>query len=278
MSDEAVIVDTIMLQGQTLLHAIASWAMDRGLRIAAVVAISLLLWTFVRRWLRRGVERVNLRIEQRQRALTLANALEAVASVAIAVAAGLSVLSILNVPIAPFLASAGLLGLAVSVGSQALVRDFIAGLFVLAEDQYGIGDHIRAAGVSGRVERITMRATWLCDESGEVHIIPNSAISVMTNYTKKGARARVRLSLSTRNDLESIQEALEAIADRMWLDEGLRQMLAGRPAVAGPVEMSSSAVVFELWAPADHPSLYEAQRRMRLIALTVLRERDIALA
>ena len=89
-----------------------------------------------------------------------------------------------NINIEPLLASAGIAGLAIGFGAQTLVKDVINGFFILVEDQFEVGDTIRAAGVSGAVEEITMRRTTLRDADGTLHIVPNGSIQIVSNMTR----------------------------------------------------------------------------------------------
>jgi len=93
-------------------------------------------------------------------------------------------LQVFNINIAPVLASAGIAGLAIGFGAQTLVKDVINGFFILAENQFEVGDSTRAAGVQGTVEEITMRRTILRDVDGTIHVIPNSKIEIVSNMTR----------------------------------------------------------------------------------------------
>ena len=90
--------------------------------------------------------------------------------------------------IGPILAGVGVLGLAVSFGAQSMVKDMIAGFFILLEDQFRVGDVVAIAGVSGIVERITLRIVVLRDLEGVVHVIPNGDVGVVSNKTRSWAR------------------------------------------------------------------------------------------
>jgi len=106
------------------------------------------------------------------------------------------------IPIAPLLAAGGILGLAVSFGSQSLVKDLIAGFFIVFENQFGIGDVIEAAGKSGTVERMTLRVVMLRDARGVLHVVPNGQITTLSNLTRNWSRAIVEVGVSYRTDLD----------------------------------------------------------------------------
>lgn len=263
---------------QDVVRGIVSWCVTTGLRITIILFVAGATWYAVQTWLERLVMRVPFDSEERrERARTLARAVRGVLGVVVIVAATLSVLSTLDIPVAPLLASAGITGLAIAVGSQALVRDFVAGVFILAEGQFALGDIVRAAGVTGTVERITMRAIWLRDEQGQVHVVPNSTITVMTNLSRQWSKAVLRLTFALEQDLHGIQRALETMADRLSLQEGLFGSFLEPPLVVGPVDFTAQAVSFELTVKVRPEQLHTAERRMRLVALEVLKERELSL-
>ena len=123
--------------------------------------------------------------------------------------------------IAPILAGAGILGLAVSFGAQSLVKDIISGFFILLENQFAVGDVIEAAGKSGMVEKMTLRVVVLRDLEGTMHIIPNGEIKVVSNKTRGWARAVVDIGSPTTEDVDRAlavvrDEAAQFSTDKTW--------------------------------------------------------------
>ncbi len=114
---------------------------------------------------------------------TMAGVIGSVGNFAIFFVASLEILSQLGFNLGPLLASAGIVGLAIGFGAQTLVKDVINGFFILLENQYDIGDSVRAAGVKGNVEEMSLRRTVLRDDDGTVHTIPNSEIKLVSNMT-----------------------------------------------------------------------------------------------
>lgn len=128
------------------------------------------------------------RLGMEQRAQTLGSVLKSILNVIILCVTGVTLLSEWGINVTPIITGAGIVSLAVGFGSQALVRDFVTGIFILTENQYNIGDRIRAAGVEGTVREIKLRTTTLVGDDGVVHIIPNSSISLISKlpiYDKK---------------------------------------------------------------------------------------------
>ena len=120
------------------------------------------------------------------------------ADVLIVGSALLMLLSTFGVDITPLLASVGVAGLAVSLGTQSLIKDLIGGFLILAENQYAVGDSIQVGNVSGNVERITLRATYVRDINGYLHIVPNGEVRIVANQTKGWSRALVDVGVAWR--------------------------------------------------------------------------------
>jgi moderate conductance mechanosensitive channel len=142
--------------------------------------------------------------------------------------------------VAPVLAGAGILGLAVGFGAQSLVKDVISGFFILMEDQYGVGDVVKIGDFSGVVERMTFRATVLRNLEGQVHVVPNGNIQNVTVMTKEWARAVLDVTVRHDEELAKIFEALERVGKRLeqdWPDRVLE-----RPTVLGVEKLDDMGV------------------------------------
>jgi small conductance mechanosensitive channel len=165
--------------------------------------------------------------------------------------------------IAPILAGAGILGLAVSFGAQSLVRDIISGFFILLENQFAVGDVIEAAGKSGVVEKMTMRLVVLRDLEGTMHVIPNGEMKVISNKTRGWARAVVDISVPYTEDVDRAlavvrDEAAQFSTDRTW---GLQ--LDGPVEVLGVESMTDNAVVIRTLLKTQPGSQWNVAREFR---------------
>jgi moderate conductance mechanosensitive channel len=177
----------------------------------------------------------------------------------------LSILLTFNVfiNIAPILAGAGILGLAISFGSQSLVRDIISGFFILLEDQFAVGDVIEAAGKSGVVERMTLRVAVLRDLDGTMHVIPNGELKVVSNKTRGWARAVVDIAVPYTEDVDRIlsivrDEAAQFSTDKTW---GLQ--LDGPVEVLGIEELRDNSVVIRSLLKTQPGSQWNVAREFR---------------
>jgi small conductance mechanosensitive channel len=173
----------------TELREILLWLRTSGVRLFLIAAASILLV--------RLLSSLVIRIfhlmangsgatisEAEKRARAMASLLRTVGTAFIIMVAVLMALREIGLDITPLLAGAGVAGLAIGFGAQSLIKDIIAGLFILMEDQFHVGDVIQAAGVSGQVERMSLRTTIVRDLQGTVHFIPNGEIKVASNLTK----------------------------------------------------------------------------------------------
>lgn len=170
------------------------WATGSGLRIVVTVVAGIIASLLVQRLIRAAIRPRMLapsmaarggdqeRLLRRER--TVESFLIRTANTFITFATGMVVLSEIGVNVAPLIASAGIVGLAVGFGAQTLVKDAIAGVFLLLENHYDIGDRVKLGIVEGEVVGISLRRTTLRDASGAVHTIPNGSITVTSNLTE----------------------------------------------------------------------------------------------
>jgi len=193
------------------------WIQAAG-RIVAILVITFVL-VFIARRLISGVERFTAShaydLEARKRAATVSSALRNVATTLIAVLATLAVFNTLGIPIMPFLATAGVAGIAIAFGAQSLVKDFFRGFFLLAGNQIRQGDVVSIAGKSGLVEDITLRYVQLRDYEGNVHFVPNGEIGVVTNSSRTFAYAVVDVIIALDQPVEPVMRVMDEIAVQM---------------------------------------------------------------
>lgn len=189
-----------------------------------------------------------------KRGQTIAQLLRGVGRIALLIIAFLLTLN-LFIDITAVIAGVSILGLAVSFGTQSLVKDIIGGFFILMENQFAIGDVIEAAGKSGVVEYMTLRVVHLRSLDGSLNIIPNGQINVVTNMTRGWSRAVVEIGVAYESDLDHVlqvfgDEARALAADPVWSPR-----LDGAPEVSGVIELGDSSIVVRTMfrtKPAQH--------------------------
>jgi small conductance mechanosensitive channel len=184
-----------------------------GSRIAAILVVTFLL-VYIARRLISGLEKFTAThahdVEAQKRAATVSNVLRKLATILIAGIALLAIFNTLGISILPFLATAGVAGIAIAFGAQSLVKDFFRGFFLLAENQIRQGDVVEVAGKSGLVEDLTLRYVQLRDYEGNVHFVPNSEIGVVTSASRSFGYAVVDVIIALDQD---IAPALEVMRD-----------------------------------------------------------------
>jgi small-conductance mechanosensitive channel len=182
-----------------------------GSRIAAILAITFLL-VFAARRLIPGLEKFTAThahdVEARKRAATVSNVLRKLATILIAAIGTLAIFNTLGISILPFLATAGVAGIAIAFGAQSLVKDFFRGFFLLAENQIRQGDVVEIAGKSGLVEDLTLRYVQLRDYEGNVHYVPNGEIGVVTSSSRTYAYAVVDVIIALEQDIVPVIELM----------------------------------------------------------------------
>jgi small conductance mechanosensitive channel len=198
-----------------------------------------------------------------QQLRTLASITASVGAFAIYFMALLQVLPLFGVDVKPILASAGIVGLAVGFGAQTLVKDVINGFFILFENQFDIGDVIRAAGVSGTVEVMTLRKTVLRDANGTVHVIPNSEIKVVSNTTRDWAQVSLHVTVDYSEPSEKIINLLRDVGLHVYTEPGFHDLMVAEPEVPGIERVSGSDVDYLMLVKVLPGQQYRVSRELR---------------
>jgi small conductance mechanosensitive channel len=240
-----------------------------GLRILAALAVGWLAYWVLKLLLRR-IERSiepaegGLLSVQEQRAKTLLSLVRSIGIVVIIVLMFFMVLGALGINLGPLLAGAGVIGLAVSFGAQSLVKDVISGLFILFENQYGVGDVIRLdASVSGAVERMTLRVVVLRDVHGVVHIVPNGEIKRVSNLTRTWARAVLDVGVGYREDADRVMEVLREVGRELQEDPEWKHFLVEEVSVPGIESFGESSVNIRVMAKTVPLKQWDVARELR---------------
>jgi small-conductance mechanosensitive channel len=271
-------------------EALTTWLLSSGLRIALIVVLAVLLrWLALRavgRLVRRTVdagERVRAtrgaaRVlasatganheRRRQRTETLGSVLRSIITAVVYGVALLMVLDVLKVPIGPALASAGVAGVALGFGAQSLVKDVLSGVFMLVEDQYGVGDVVDVGDAVGTVEQVTLRITKLRDGSGVAWYIRNGEIVRVANKSQGWSTAIVDLPVAFGQDLDHVQRVIAGALDELYADEDWRELLLEEPTVAGVEQVVGTTVTIRVIAKTEPNEHLGVQRAIRERVLT----------
>jgi len=189
-----------------------------GGRIVAILVITFIL-VYIARRLIGGLEKFTAShahdVEARKRAATVSNVLSKLATALITALATLAVFNTLGISILPFLATAGVAGIAIAFGAQSLVKDFFRGFFLLAGNQIRQGDVVEIAGKSGLVEDMTLRYVQLRDYEGNVHFVPNGEIGVVTSSSRTFAYAVVDVVIALDQPIEPVIQVMREIGTQL---------------------------------------------------------------
>lgn len=215
------------------------------IRIGIILVIAWVMLALSRRLiplLRKQLQKHTDDPEQHKRLQTLGRVLRYIAAVVITLITVMLVLSELGISIAPILASAGIVGLAVGFGAQSLVKDYFSGLFLLLENQVHQGDVVQVAGLGGLVEEVTLRYIRLRDYEGSVHYIPNGAVTTVTNRSRGYAYAVLDIGVAYREDVETVFDVIRQVATDIRADETLAPLVLDDLDLAGVDAWADSAV------------------------------------
>jgi small conductance mechanosensitive channel len=208
-------------------------------------------------------ERALIDERRKQRVRALGSILRSAASVTIFTIAGFAVLGELGINLAPLLASAGVVGIAVGFGAQNLVRDYLSGIFMLLEDQYGVGDVITVGDATGTVETVTLRLTRMRDVNGIVWHIRNGTIEKVGNESQGWARAVIDFPVPYQADLSAIRRLLSETAEDLWNEPYWRTFMIEKPEVWGAQQVTSAVVTMRIVVKTAPLRQWEVEREMR---------------
>lgn len=269
---------------------------ERPLKILLILIVAVVLnWLankIIRRATRHGIDRSRAlitaegRSEQQvraqelrreQRLTTLSNVGRSVAAIVIWTWAVLAILDQAGVNVAPLIASAGVVGVAIGFGAQSLVKDFFSGMFILIENQFGVGDTIQVGDVVGDVEEMTLRITTLRDIDGALWYIRNGDIDQVGNHSARFSTARLQIPVSVMADPDKVSATIEATAKRAIHDEPIRDLVMSEPEMLGASEFNPTYVSFRLAVQTMPGQQWTVARYLNHRILKDLHSEDVVL-
>ena len=254
-------------------------AHDRGAKMAAITAVAIYAgWRFIKYRMDSYIasnplpsadvsgdseEEVQVAAS---RLRTLMPLLRVVAGATIAVIGSLLVLSELGVNITPLIAGASVFGLAVSFGSQSLVRDIVSGVFFLAEDSFRIGEYVDCSKVKGTVEGFSVRSLKLRHQNGQLHIVPFGQVGHITNFSRDWTVVKFNIAFANGTDVELLRKTVKKIGLAMMEEAAYKPILLDPPKMQGVVDIKDNSVIvrFKFMARPKNPTLVQRMviRRM----------------
>jgi small-conductance mechanosensitive channel len=267
---------------EDLAHA-AGWLIGKPLAIAWLVVLGL-----ISRWLLyKVIDRLVLRAQdgvlpsklargpfaepggetasqrRTQRAQTIGSLLKSITSGVIFTVVVIMAISELGYDIAPLIASAGILGVALGFGAQSLVKDFLSGIFMIFEDQYGVGDTVNLGEASGTVEAVSLRVTRLRDVDGTVWYVRNGEIQRVGNQSQNWSRSVLDIAVGYKEDVTRVRGILKEVAHDLWEDENYHDKIIEEPEVWGVQSVGPDSVVVRVTLKTMPQQQWNVSREMR---------------
>jgi small-conductance mechanosensitive channel len=251
--------------------AVNSWLIDHGIRILIIAVVAAVLWFALSKFLppilRRTVSRTGYKESKaacEKRTNTLVSVFRGVGRIFIVVVAIIMVLDEVGIPIAPVLAGFGIAGVAIGFGAQYLIRDLIAGVFIILENQYRVGDVVNVAGIGGLVEEITLRKTVLRDLDGIVHHVPNGEIKTASNYTRNFSRVNLNISVGYGTDLDQAISVINRVGKELAEDEKWRKIIKSAPQVLRVDNLGDSGIDIKILGDVEPIRQWDVMGELRL--------------
>lgn len=274
--------------GNEFVASMSEWLVDRPLRLVFIVVVAFFANKLAGKAIHRSTERLvsersevddeterllsrfgrlsfaqDQRARSEQRTRTLGVFVSNAASVVICVVALMLILDLVGLDVAPLIASAGVAGIAIGFGAQSLIRDVLAGMFVVIEDQYGVGDFIDVGDATGNVEEVALRVTRLRDAQGVLWIVPNGEIRRVGNYSQHFSKFRLEIEVSYDADIDHAMAVIKEVLDDVWQSEVVDATIIEEPEVLGVEAFRDSAVVLSAVVKTDPSEQWRVARLIR---------------
>ena len=238
-----------------LIEIIADIGMSIIQIIIASIAIKILI-TFIRKSLK-----LNNKLSDRKRQ-TISEVLASVTKYTVWFIVICSILTNFGVNVASLIAVAGVGSVAIGFGAQSLVQDIITGMFILFEDQFGVGDIITVDMLTGTVESIGLRSTRIRSADGDLHIIPNGMIKIITNMSKEFNRATIDIGVAYEENIDRVIDVMKDETSKIFKNKMITGLIA-EPKVLGIIDLADSAVVIRILADTDIGENWQVEREIR---------------
>jgi len=232
---------------------VVNWLIEHGIRILIIVVVGAVLSFALNKFLPPIVRRVVIRTEYKEskegiekRANTLLSIFNGIGRVLIIIVAIMMILDEVGVAVTPVLAGFGIAGVAIGFGAQYLIRDLIAGIFIILENQYRVGDVVRVADIGGLVEEVTLRKTVLRDLDGIVHHVPNGEIKTASNFTRHFSRVNLNISVGYGTDLDHAISVIGRVGKELAEDENWREKIISPPKVERVDNLGDSGIEIKI--------------------------------
>jgi small-conductance mechanosensitive channel len=250
---------------------VVTWLIDHGIRILVILVVGAVLWFALNKFLppivRRGVARTKYKESKEgleKRTNTLVSIFRGMGRVFIIIIGIMMILDEVGVAVAPVLAGFGIAGIAIGFGAQYLIRDLIAGIFIILENQYRVGDVARVADITGLVEDVTLRKTVLRDLDGIVHHVPNGEIRTASNFTRHFARVNLDVPVAYGTDLDHAISVINRVGKALAEDEKWRKVIKSPPQVLRVNNLGDSGIDIKILGDVKPMEQWAVMGELRL--------------
>ena len=213
-----------------------SWVISDGVKILVIILVAIIANKIIKKVIEKVVRKMVVSVPgengpdaEKRREDTIIAIFYGTVRVVIWIVVLIMILDSVGVAIAPILAAAGVIGLAVGFGAQYLIRDIITGLFIIIENQYRVGDIIEVSGKNGVVERLTLRATTIRDLNGVLHHVPNGEVTYASNFSKDFSRININLGVSYESDIDKVEKVVNEVGVSMIEDANWKNKILSAP-------------------------------------------------
>lgn len=254
---------------QTILENLIGWILGHGIKILGIIIAAFFAnragKTFIDKIIRKAVKPTEARdgLAEKKREDTLIRMFTSVWTVLLWAVTVLMILPELGINIGPLLAGAGIVGIAVGFGAQKVIQDFLAGFFIVFEDQYRVGDSICINNICGGVEDLNLRRTVLRSADGVQHIIPNGQIKVVSNRSKEFSRVDVKVGVAYKEDANKVLAVLNQVSKELAEDPAWRDFIISPPKALGIDDFGESALMFTVRGDVVPGKQWDIARELR---------------
>jgi len=247
---------------------VAKWLMTHGIKIILILIGMWIAIKFAKALGRRVIKLASdnddtTMNEKERRVTTLVQITNIAAKVIIIGVGGMTIIKELGIDIGPILAGAGIIGLAVGFGSQALVKDLVSGFFLIMENQIRVGDVVKIGSIGGLVENITLRTVKLRDLEGIVHTIPNGEINTLSNMTYGWSRALLDIGVAYKEKVDDVMKVLADLGHAMAQEEAYKDIIMEEPTILGVDSLGDSSVNIRMFIKTQPLKQWEVAREFR---------------
>ena len=267
----------------TLLHHPRDWLNQHGLNILVIVIGSWILRRFgtavVSGLLHRAVRNHDFATEtdRKKRLATLESLVDAIVRIAVWLIATVMIIDELGINTGPLLASAGVVGVALGIGAQSFIKDFVNGIFIIAENQYRVGDTVTLNNVSGTVHAITVRTTVLRDIDGSLHHVPNGTITVATNRTYDIGKLNETITVPLDTDINKLEEVIGKVGEAMVEAKDLGTKIRTVPKVGQITGVTGGGLAVTIVADTDPAAQFKVRNELYHHLVPALKKANIKL-